>query len=154
MTRVLPEPAPARTSWGPSPWVTAAIWSGLSWRSSSRSRGAVIPGSLSRSRHQSKPFPCRSGSSRSCAGPQAARAPLQVLAESPRRAGDEMACGPPHARDDPVPGRSGGSLDGLRGLRPLPLEEEVGGGEELVGLLDVGVVACSLDAQEAGVGGV
>src|SRR5436305_339313 len=30
MTRVLPEPAPARTSCGPSPWVTAAICSGLS----------------------------------------------------------------------------------------------------------------------------
>src|SRR6185436_499600 len=31
MTRVLPEPAPASTSCGPSPWVTASIWSGLSW---------------------------------------------------------------------------------------------------------------------------
>src|SRR6476659_7783223 len=35
MTRVLPDPAPARTSCGPMPWVTAAICSGLSSASSS-----------------------------------------------------------------------------------------------------------------------
>src|SRR5580704_1584191 len=35
MTRVLPEPAPASTNCGPSPWVTAAICSGLRWRSRS-----------------------------------------------------------------------------------------------------------------------
>src|ERR687895_1888618 len=38
MTRVFPDPAPARTSCGPSPWVTAAICSGFSSRL--RSRGA------------------------------------------------------------------------------------------------------------------
>src|SRR5258708_39919154 len=35
MTRVLPDPAPAKTSCGPSPWVTAAIWSELRRRSRS-----------------------------------------------------------------------------------------------------------------------
>src|SRR4051795_5139359 len=45
MTRVLPDPAPARTSCGPSPWVTAAICSGLSLRSSSWDTGFFTPGS-------------------------------------------------------------------------------------------------------------
>src|SRR5687768_11389856 len=44
MTRVFPEPAPARTSCGPSPWVTAAICSGFSSRSRSRGTRTALTG--------------------------------------------------------------------------------------------------------------
>ena len=47
MTLVLPDPAPARIRRGPSPWVTASIWGGLSWvarncRMSGDGAGAVV----------------------------------------------------------------------------------------------------------------
>src|SRR5262249_6183398 len=45
MTRVFPDPAPASTSCGPSPWVTAAICSGFRQPSRSRARG-MTGGSL------------------------------------------------------------------------------------------------------------
>src|SRR6185295_9959889 len=43
MTRVLPDPAPARTSCGPSPCVTAEICSGLSCLSSSSETACFTP---------------------------------------------------------------------------------------------------------------
>src|SRR5919106_5997904 len=43
-TRVLPEPAPAITSSGPSPWVTASRWAGL--RSASRRSTRSAPGAI------------------------------------------------------------------------------------------------------------
>src|SRR4051794_31742490 len=76
-TRVLPEPAPARISRGPSPWVTASRWGGLSPASSSSILASCAASGIADPRYRrGRSLPCRGVSSYAPGLPEPPNPPL------------------------------------------------------------------------------